>query len=77
MMGRLEKLKAENIALQNSVIYLALRSMRDNLIFYNVEEKEGENTTALIHKILEKRLDIENMSTKVIIDRSHRMGRKS
>jgi hypothetical protein len=39
MMGRLEKLKAENIALQNSVIDLALRSMRDNLIFYNVEEK--------------------------------------
>jgi hypothetical protein len=50
--------------------------MCDYLIFYNVEEKEGESTTALIHEILEKRLDIENASTKVIIDRSHRMGRK-
>ena len=41
---KVEKLEQENIALNNSVIDLKARSMRDNLIFFNIEESERENT---------------------------------
>jgi hypothetical protein len=33
--------------------------MRANLIFYNIDEHEGENTTSLIHNMLEEHLGIE------------------
>ena len=39
---RIEKLEAENTKLHNAVIDLQARSMRDNLIFYNIQEKEQE-----------------------------------
>lgn len=42
-----------------------------------MEEKEGENTTNLIHKILQTNLGIENAEREVKIDRSHRLGRKT
>ena len=56
------KLKTEkqNDLLNNRVIDLQARSMRDNLIFYNVEEKDEENTTAIIQDILESQLEIED-----------------
>ncbi|CAB4028745.1 Hypothetical predicted protein [Paramuricea clavata] len=73
---RLIELEATNTKLLNSVIDLKARSMRYNLIFYNINEKEGENTTSLIHNILEEHLGIENASINVKIDRSHRMGSK-
>ena len=47
-------------------------TMCNNLIFYNIDEKEGENTTSLIHNILEEHLDIENASMNVKIDHSPR-----
>ena len=49
--------------------------MRDNLIFYNIKENDGENTTEVIHSLLESHFGIENAKA-VKIDRSHRMGRK-
>jgi hypothetical protein len=30
--------------------------MRDNLLFYNMPEESDENTTAMIHKLLEEKL---------------------
>ena len=72
---RIENLEQLNSTLNNRVIDLQARSMRDNLIFYNVKESDGENTTALIHDILENTLGIENAKT-MKIDRSHRMGKK-
>ena len=67
---RLVELEATNTNILNSVIDLKARSMRNNLIFYNIDEKEGENTTSLIHNILEEHLGIENASMNVKIDHS-------
>ncbi|CAB3985374.1 Hypothetical predicted protein, partial [Paramuricea clavata] len=58
-----------NRRLQESVVDLKARSMRDNLRFFNVKEDEKENTTEKIYDILDAR-------NKVNIDRSHRVGRK-
>ena len=73
---KVEKLEQENIALNNSVIDLKARSMRDNLIFFNIEETERENTTSIIHKILEENMDIEDAANKIKVDRSHRLGKR-
>ena len=40
---RLQNLEKENIILRNSVIDLKARSMRDNLIFFNIPETDKEN----------------------------------
>ncbi|CAB3983390.1 Hypothetical predicted protein [Paramuricea clavata] len=51
----INKLEADNITL-NSVIDLKMRSMCNNLLFYNMPEESDENTTAMIHKLLEEKL---------------------
>ena len=50
--------------------------MRDNLIFYNIPESKDEDTTNIIHKLLEEKLHLEDASKKIKIDRSHRLGRQ-
>ena len=49
--------------------------MRDNLLFYNIPESKDVNTTDIIHKLLEEKLQIED-SYKIKIDRSHRLRRE-
>ena len=73
---RIEKLEKDNAILNNSVIDLKARSMCDNLIFYNIEEHEHENTTDIIHKLLEEKMNIQDAAMKLKIDRSHRLGRR-
>ncbi|CAB3997350.1 Hypothetical predicted protein [Paramuricea clavata] len=72
---RLQSLEEQNTILNNRVIDLQARPMRDNLVFYNIEENEEENTTETLQSFLESRLGIENAKS-IKIDRSHRMGRK-
>jgi hypothetical protein len=53
--------------------------MRDNLLFFNIPEHEKENTTEIIHDLLEQKIEIvqiEDVRKHVKIDRSHRIGRK-
>ncbi|CAB4026051.1 Hypothetical predicted protein [Paramuricea clavata] len=75
---RIEKLEKEkeNEILNKSVIDLKSRSMRDNLIFYNIPESKDEDTTNIIHKLLEEKLHLEDASKKIKIDRTHRLGRQ-
>lgn len=50
--------------------------MRDNLLFFNIPERDQENTTEIIHELLETKMEIRDARNKVKIDRSHRIGRK-
>jgi tRNA threonylcarbamoyladenosine modification (KEOPS) complex Pcc1 subunit len=47
--------------------------MRDNLLFYNVEKEERENTDEKIYQILEEKLQIPDARNRIKIDRSHRV----
>jgi chromosome segregation ATPase len=59
--AKIEKLEQENTALNgNSVIDLKARSMRDNLIFCNIEETERENTTDKLHGLLEEKMGFKD-----------------
>ena len=73
---KIRALEEANQHLLDSVIDLKARSMRDNLLFYNVQEDEKENTSDKIYKILEENLQIPDAREKIKIDRSHRVGRK-
>ena len=73
---RLDKLEKENADLHNGIIDLKAQSMRDNLIFYNLPEIEHENTTEMIHQLLEDKLGMKDVKVQVTIDRSHRLGRQ-
>ncbi|CAB3989434.1 Hypothetical predicted protein, partial [Paramuricea clavata] len=72
---RLEKLEQMNSVLNNHVIDLQARSMRYNLIFYNIKENKEENTTEIIHNLIESHFGIED-AKMIKIDRSHRMGKQ-
>jgi hypothetical protein len=49
--------------------------MHDKLLFFNIQETEKENTTDIIHKLLEEKMEMEDAARKVKIDRSHRLGK--
>ena len=38
--------------------------MCDNLIFYNIEENERENTTEIIHKCLKEKMGMDDAATR-------------
>ena len=73
---RVKKLEELNTTLRNRVIDLQARSMRDNLIFYNIKELKNENVTDVIHNVLENQLELENAKSLVKIDRTHRLGKQ-
>ncbi|CAB3979580.1 Hypothetical predicted protein [Paramuricea clavata] len=74
---RVKKLEDLNTTLRNRVIDLQTRSMRDNLIFYNIKESKDENVTDIIHNVLENQLELENAKSSVKIDhRAHRLGKQ-
>jgi hypothetical protein len=65
---RIEKLEKENQMLINSVVDLKARSMCDKLLFFNIQGTEKENTTGIIHKLLEEKMEMEDAARKVKID---------
>ena len=77
--SKVQMLENENMRLNNSVIDLKARSMRDNLLFFNIDEPTGEekeNMTEIILALLEDKLEIPDARNKVKIDRSHQLGPK-
>ncbi len=74
-MKKVDKLERDNEMLRNKIVDLQARSMRDNLLFFNMPENDKENTTEMIHDLLENKLEIEDARNKIKIDRSHRIGR--
>ena len=52
---RIQKPEEDNKVLRSKIIDLQARSMRDNLLFFNIPDNERENTTDIVHKILEEK----------------------
>jgi chromosome segregation ATPase len=76
MKRRLENVEQQCASMNNSLIDLKARSMRDNLIFYNMPENKDENTTDVILSLLESKFGMKEAKSKVKIDRSRRVGRE-
>ena len=73
---RIQKLEEDNNVLRRKIVDLQARSIGDNLLFFNIPENERENTTDIVHKILEEKMEIRDAQNTVKIDRSHRTGKK-
>jgi hypothetical protein len=71
---KIKILEESNRRLQESVIDLKARSMRDNLLFHNIQESDKEDCT--VFKLLEEKLEMPDARREIKIDRAHRVGRK-
>jgi hypothetical protein len=73
----LTRLQLENNRLSEEIVDLQMRSMRDNLLFFNfpeeatTESRKSENCNSKIMNFCSDDLDIDNVK----IDRSHRIGK--
>ena len=74
---RLATIEAENKSLKGDIIDMKSRSMRDNLIFSNIPEKENEtpdDTEHILREFLEVNLKMEKQDvTNIRFDRVHRI----
>ncbi|CAB3986612.1 Hypothetical predicted protein [Paramuricea clavata] len=73
---KLEKLEKDNATLRDKIVDIQARSMRDNLLFFNIPEQDKEITTEIIHNLLETKFQIKDAKEVIKIDRSHRIGKK-
>ena len=73
---KLDNLTKENDKLKDSLVYLQSQSMRNNLIFCNIEEKEQpENTEQVVRNFLVEKMKVaEDLVRDMRIERAHRMG---
>ncbi|XP_041346837.1 uncharacterized protein LOC121366455, partial [Gigantopelta aegis] len=58
--------------LTEEIVDLQSRSMRDNLLFFNIKEGENENCYELIEKFCADKLEL---SDTLLMDRAHRIGK--
>ena len=79
--GKIDSLNSLNSQLSEDIIDLQSRSMRDNLLFFNVpeeqsfESRKSENCMVKILNFCENDLKIVNAKVEVKIDRAHRVGK--
>ena len=74
---RVGKLEEVHTNLEESIVDLQCRSMRDNLLFFGLAEYRGENRencTALINDFCETQFDIHDIGKD--IERAHRIGQR-
>ena len=65
----------EHDKLHESLLDLQCRSMRETLMFYNIPEETGEVPEDVVLRFCENELKIEGATTKILLDRAHRLGR--
>ena len=73
----IQVMKKENDKLKEELTDVKLKSMQNNLIFYNIDENEEENCPELIINFCDERLIIGNAATKISITDAFRLGKKS
>ena len=79
-MSDIYNLKKENQRLANEITDTQARSMRDNLLFFNFDEKnsfedrKAENCTETILQLCEHDLGMPAARDEIKIDRAHRIG---
>ena len=62
--AKIAKLEVTTTTLKQDVVDLRSRSMRSNLVFYNLPEREKEEPMEIIFNLLEKKMGIEEPKLK-------------
>lgn len=71
-----EKVKDQNVKVKEELLDIQLQSMKDNLIFYNIPEVNGEDCVSEIHKFIEEKLHIKSAKENVKIKSANRLGKE-
>ena len=74
--NRIERLERTCHSQQNEISDLKCRSMRDNLLFSKIKERENEDTKEVLYNFLINNMKIEDAREKIKFDRVHRVGAK-
>ncbi len=74
--NQLEALRTENQELRKQIISLEAYGRRENLIFENNIEQQGENCTNVLRSLFKKQLHLKDADT-IMIQRAHRLGLKN
>ena len=72
---KVANIEVQNAKLQQDLIDLRARSMRCNLLFYNLPESEQEDPFTIIREVLNGKMGIDE-NGDIEIERTHRLGRK-
>ena len=67
----IKRIKEENSDLKKRLVDLQARRMRDNLLFFNIRESDGENTESLAKNLIKEELKIVE---DIEFARVHRIG---
>jgi hypothetical protein len=74
---QLEYLLESNASLKDELTDLKSRSMRDNLVFFNIPEQESEDTENVVRSFLEEKMKMPTDQAKEVkFERVHRAGPK-
>ncbi|KAJ8307756.1 hypothetical protein KUTeg_014692 [Tegillarca granosa] len=68
------EVKSENDRLKHELLDIKMRSMRDNLLFFNITETNGEDCVNVIDEFCGNKLGIRD-AKDIKIDRAHRIGK--
>lgn len=71
----MKSLKSEKDGMRTKLIDLESRSMRENLMFYGIQEVPSENCEHLVKQFCDEKLSID--ASSMIFDRVHRVGGES
>ena len=77
--GRLTRSEKDIMDVKEDLLQQQARSMKDNLVFYNIKEKKDtdENTKKVLTNFLKEELKVsEENIEKLMFDRCHRIGKK-
>ena len=72
---KVANIEVQNAKLQQDLIDPRARSMRCNLLFYNLPESEQEDPFTIIREVLNEKMGIDE-NGDIEIERAHRLGRK-
>ena len=64
----------ENVELKKQVVKIEEYSRRKNLLVHGIQERENERCKDVVLSIMENKLGIANASTRIVIDKAHRVG---
>ena len=74
--AEVDTLRKEIKELKDIQLYKEVYNRRENLRFFDVPEVADENTSDVLHRVLEDELQIENAS-QIEFQRVHRLGKKT
>ena len=81
MQEKVTILEKEKSALKEEVTYLQAQSMRNNVVFTNIPEKERERndeTEVKLREVFVEKMQVaEDLARKTVFERVHRMGPKN